>query len=235
MRAENPSLATPGTSAPRATPAGDRPVTAPDAVPRGVDGPAPTLDEARAACARVATRHYENFPVASFFLPPVERAALRAVYAFARAADDFADEPEHEGARLERLAEWERMLRRAFAGDAEHPIFVALGDAARRHALPIDPFLDLLEAFRMDARETQYTSWASLLGYCRLSANPVGRIVLRVFGQDDVETIALSDAVCTGLQLANHWQDLGIDTARGRPYVPRDALDPPRVTGGEPA
>jgi hydroxysqualene synthase len=217
MRAENSSLATPGrTAAQRATPARDRPQT---------------LHEAQAACARVATRHYENFPVASFFLPRAGRDALRAVYAFARAADDFADEPEHEGVRLERLAEWERLLRQAFAGETEHPVFVALGDAARRHALSIDPFLDLLEAFRMDARETQYANWESLLGYCRLSANPVGRIVLRVFGQDDPETVALSDAVCTGLQLANHWQDLGIDTGRGRHYVPREALERHGVTG----
>ena len=232
MRAENSSLATPGrTAAQPATPVGDRPGTAIDAVPRVFDIPAPVLDEARAACARVATRHYENFPVASIFLPPEERAVLRAVYAFARAADDFADEPEHEVVRLVRLAEWERLLRRAFAGDAEDPVFVALGDAVRRFALAIDPFLDLLQAFRMDARETQYPNWEALLGYCRLSANPVGRIVLRVFGQDDAETIALSDALCTGLQLANHWQDLGIDTARGRHYVPREALERHGVTG----
>jgi len=211
MRAEIPTLATAGAAAAPRTP---------EASP----APAASLADAHAACARVAAGHYENFPVASLLVPRAIRPAVRAVYAFARAADDFADEPGYEGVRLERLAEWERLLRRAFAGEAEHPVFVALADAVRRHALPIDPFLDLLAAFRMDAVGTRHPDWESLLGYCRLSANPVGRLVLHLFGHRDPATAALADAVCTGLQLANHWQDLGIDTARGRFYVPADAL-----------
>jgi len=211
MRAEIPTLATAGPAA------ATRPPEAPPA-------PAVSLAEARAACARVAARHYENFPVASILVPGAIRPAVRSVYAFARAADDFADEPGYEGVRLERLAEWEHLLKRAFAGEAEHPVFVALADAIRRHALSIEPFLDLLAAFRMDAVGTRHPDWDSLLGYCRLSANPVGRLVLHLFGHRDAATAALSDAFCTGLQLANHWQDLDIDTARGRFYVPAEVL-----------
>ena len=217
MRAETPFLATVG---PAATPG----------APQAPVAPAVSLEAARAACARVAARHYENFPVASLLVPAAIRPAVRAVYAFARAADDFADEPGHAGERLERLAEWDRLLKRAFAGEAEHPVFVALADAARRHALPLDPFLDLLAAFRMDAAGTRHPDWESLLGYCRLSANPVGRLVLHLFGERDPAIAALSDAVCSGLQLANHWQDLGIDAARGRFYVPAEALERHGVT-----
>jgi len=211
MRAEIPTLATAGPAA-----ATRSPEASPDT--------AVSLAEARAACARVTEGHYENFPVASVLVPRAIRPAVRTVYAFARAADDFADEPGYEGGRLERLAEWERQLRQAFAGEAEHPVFVSLADAARRHALPIEPFLDLLAAFRMDAVGTRHPDWESLMGYCRLSANPIGRLVLHLFGHRDAATAALSDAVCTGLQLANHWQDLGIDTARGRFYVPAEVL-----------
>lgn len=211
MRARNTTLATAGPAA------AARP---PEASP----APGVSLAEAHAACARVAARHYENFPVASLLIPRAVRPAVRSVYAFARAADDFADEPAYEGDRIERLDEWERLLRRAFAGEAEHPVFVALADAVGQHALPIEPFLDLLAAFRMDAAGTRYRDWESLMGYCRLSANPVGRLVLHLFGHRDPATAALSDAVCTGLQLANHWQDLGIDAGRRRFYVPADML-----------
>jgi len=191
-----------------------------------MDGPpsaAPCLREARAFCARLAREHYENFPVASRLLPARVRPAVQAIYAFARIADDFADEEAHEGRRLERLDEWERMLHDCFRGEAIHPVFVALREAVQTHDLPIQPFLDLLAAFRMDVARAPYADDASLLGYCRLSANPVGRLLLRLFGRDDEELARGSDRICTALQLANHWQDVSVDLARGRIYLPEDA------------
>jgi squalene synthase HpnC len=211
MRPESRSLAPAGVA-----PAGRLPAESQQA---GVSS-----SEARAAVARITTRHYENFPVASLLVPASIRPAVRAVYAFARGADDFADEPEHAGHRMARLEEWEGLLRGAFAGEATEPVFVALAEAAQRHALPIEPFLDLLAAFRMDAVETRYADWEGLVGYCRLSANPVGRIILHLFGRTSAELLPLSDSICTGLQLANHWQDLAVDAARGRFYVPAETL-----------
>lgn len=186
--------------------------------------PAPTPAEAEALCARIADRHYENFPVGSWLLPAAVRPAVRAVYAFARAADDYADEPEYEGRRLALLDSWERSLDAAFEGEARDPVFVALAAAVARHGLPKQPFLDLLAAFRRDATTPRTPDWASLLDYCRLSANPVGRIVLNLFGCTDEERLRLSDRFCTGLQLANHWQDLAIDARRGRFYAPSDLM-----------
>lgn len=181
-------------------------------------------DAAAAYCARLTRGHHENFPVASLFVPRPLRPAVRAIYAFARTADDFADEPEHEGARLPRLEAWERMLRRAFEGEAEHPIFVTLGAAARRHTLPLQPFLDLLAAFRLDVTKTRYRDFEDLRGYCRLSAEPVGRLMLHLFEKRDPVLLPLSDALCTGLQLANHWQDVAEDHGRGRIYVPVETM-----------
>ena len=175
---------------------------------------------AREHCARLTRRHYENFPVASWLLPRRSREAVQAIYAFARTADDFADEPEHEGHRLERLDTWEEMLRRCHRGDAEHPVFVALGSAIQRHGLPLQPFLDLLAAFRLDVTKTRHADFASLLDYCRLSANPIGRLVLHLFGRHEPELSPLSDALCSALQLTNHWQDVKTDLARGRIYLP---------------
>jgi squalene synthase HpnC len=189
----------------------------------GTPSAAPRLREARAFCARLARGHYENFPVASWLLPARVRPAVQAIYAFARIADDFADEEPHEGRRLERLDEWERMLRDCFRGEAIHPVFVALREAVQTHVLPIQPFLDLLAAFRMDVARTRYSDDASLLEYCRLSANPVGRLLLRLFGRDDEELARCSDRICTALQLANHWQDVSVDRARGQIYLPEDA------------
>jgi len=185
---------------------------------------APTPAEAEALCEGVATRHYENFPVGSWLLPRAVRPAVRAVYAFARAADDFADEPVFEGRRLALLEEWERSLHAAFDGEARHPVFVALAGAIRRHRLPRQPFLDLLAAFRRDAVTPRTPDWASLLDYCRLSADPIGRLVLHLFGVDDEARLRLSDRICTGLQLANHWQDLAIDARRGRFYAPAELM-----------
>src|SRR6185503_19751939 len=137
---------------------------------------------------------------------------------------DFADEPEHEGERLPRLDAWERMLRGAFEGRAEHPVFVALRQAVDRHGLPLAPFLDLLAAFRMDVTKASYADFAELREYCRLSADPVGRLMLHLFGDRRPELRPLSDSLCTGLQLANHWQDVREDRRRGRIYIPLEAM-----------
>ncbi len=183
-----------------------------------------TLDEAFAHCAGRVRAHYENFPV-GLLVPKDRRPYVHALYAFARAADDFADEPMYEGMRGAKLDEWERRLHEAYAGRAEDPIFLALGETVRRLGIPRDLLLDLLSAFRQDTVKSRYETWDELLEYCRLSANPVGRLVLLVFEQRDPSLPALSDAICTGLQLANHWQDLGLDLARGRLYVPRELRD----------
>jgi squalene synthase HpnC len=187
-------------------------------------GAAPSLRQARDFCARLAGEHYENFPVASWLLPGHLRPPVQAIYAFARIADDFADEEKHQGQRLKRLDEWERMLNDCFRGEAFHPVFVALRDAVRVFALPRQPFLDLLAAFRMDVERDRHADEASLSEYCRLSANPIGRLLLHLFGYDREDQARHSDAFCSALQLANHWQDVGIDLKKGRIYLPEDAL-----------
>jgi squalene synthase HpnC len=150
------------------------------------------------------------------------RPHIAAIYAFARTADDYADEPGMASdERLRRLDAWGEQLAAAGSGPAD-PVFVALGQTIRDRQLPISLFEDLLSAFKQDVTTTRYDSWASVLDYCRRSANPVGRLVLRVAGYDDARLDAQSDAVCTALQLANFWQDLGRDWAIGRLYVPGD-------------
>jgi hydroxysqualene synthase len=190
---------------------------------------------AYAACEHDASTHYENFPVASLLLPRRMRPHIAAVYAFARAADDFADEgsaPAEERHRL--LDGWVRRLHHAAhsaepgpapaAGEPANTteIFVAIGATIRAHRLPVALFEDLLSAFRQDVTTTRYQSWADLLDYCRRSANPVGRLVLRIAGHHDGALDEASDAVCTALQLTNFWQDLEIDAGRGRIYLPAD-------------
>ena len=177
---------------------------------------------AYAECCRLA-RHYENFPVASRLVPPDKRDALAAIYAFARYADDVADEPGVEG-RLEKLAAWRELLRACFAGQAEHPVFLALGDAARRYQLSFRNFDNLLRAFESDVRVNRHPDFASLLAYCTCSANPVGRLVLELFGERQPELFTLSDCICTALQLTNFWQDVAVDFARDRIYLPLDDL-----------
>ena len=188
------------------------------------------MARAYAECERRAREHYENFPVASRFLPKAMRPHIAAIYAFARTADDYADEPGiAKDERLRLLDAWARQLAAA-GSDREFrevgsgrpdPIFVALGQTIRECRLPVTLFEDLLSAFRQDVTTTRYDTWESVLDYCRRSANPVGRLVLRVGGYDDARLDAQSDAVCTALQLANFWQDLARDWAIGRLYVPR--------------
>lgn len=186
---------------------------------------------AYAYCERLAREHYENFPVASRLLPAPMRPHIAAVYAFARRADDFADEPGMDDAeRLRLLDGWERRLRGDSSVDVPEQlgaeqIFRALANTIRRCRLPLAPLTDLLSAFRQDVTTTRYRTWADLLDYCRRSANPVGRLVLRIAGHDDSALDAQSDALCTALQLTNFWQDLAIDWRRGRLYVPLEDRD----------
>jgi hydroxysqualene synthase len=194
-----------------------------------------TLAAAYAACEQDASSHYENFPVASLLLPRRMRPHIAAVYAFARAADDFADEGHRTpGERHALLDGWLRRLRHATASAGEGPppapgepanapaIFVALGATMRAHDLPASLFEDLVSAFRQDITTTRYASWDDVLDYCRRSANPVGRLVLRIAGYHDAALDAAADAVCTALQLTNFWQDLKIDFDRGRIYLPEE-------------
>lgn len=189
-----------------------------------------SLTAAYAACEQLAREHYENFPVASVLLPKRMRPAIAAIYAFARRADDFADEPGYADAeRLRLLDDWSKQLHECVdassrAGAAD-PAFLALGDTIRSYRLPLSLFDDLLSAFRQDVTVTRYRSWPDVLDYCRRSANPVGRLVLRVAGYDDEALDRASDAVCTALQLTNFWQDLARDWANGRLYVPLDDRD----------
>jgi squalene synthase HpnC len=182
-----------------------------------------SVDNAFAHCEARVKAHYENFPV-GLFVPRKKRRYVYALYAFARIADDFADEPIYEGVRQEKLDQWAALLHAAYRGEAEGPVFVALRETVRDLDVPKELLLDLLSAFRQDTEKNRYASWAELLDYCRRSANPVGRLVLLVFEQNDPELPPLSDAVCTGLQLANHWQDVAIDYARDRIYVPEDMM-----------
>ena len=187
-------------------------------------------------CERLAQAHYENFPVASRLLPPRMRPHIAAIYAFARRADDFADEPGLvDSERLRLLAAWGTRLDRGPTAECESRrtpdpepddlIFIALDNTIRTHSLPRSLFHDLLSAFRQDVATRRYSRWADVLDYCRRSANPVGRLVLRVAGYDDARLDAESDAVCTALQLTNFWQDLAIDWQRGRLYVPAEDLE----------
>ena len=187
-----------------------------------------TLDAAYAYCTRIARRHYENFPVGSWLLPRRLRRDLAAVYAFARGGDDLADEGAAAVA-LSALDAWEAKML-ACAGDptsTDDPVFLALGHTIARHELPVAPFRDLIAAFRRDARGETRTlaTYADVLEYCRCSANPVGRIVLGLFGHRDAERQARSDDICTALQLTNFWQDVRGDHARGRVYLPQEDLD----------
>jgi hydroxysqualene synthase len=183
-----------------------------------------SVDEAFAICEQRVRAHYENFPV-GLFVPRDKQPYVHALYAYARAADDFADEPAYEGMRAEKLDQWEARLHAAYEGRAEDPIFVALGETVRRLSIPKDLLLDLLSAFRQDTVKRRYETWDELLDYCRRSANPVGRLVLIVFGYRDPQLNLWSDAICSALQLANHWQDVAVDLRKDRIYIPREISD----------
>jgi squalene synthase HpnC len=187
-----------------------------------------STEQAFAACQRLATTHYENFSVVSWFLPRALRPHFSSVYAFCRHTDDLGDEgPAGPAERLARLDDWEADLLRCFvAGESpEHPYLVALRETIRRCDLPAEPFLRLIEANRMDQRASRYPTRADLLRYCEHSANPVGRLVLLLYGYRDDERQRLSDAICTALQLTNFWQDVASDYhERQRIYLPVDDM-----------
>ena len=178
------------------------------------------IEAAYAYCGRVARAHYENFTIASWLMPSAMRPHMHAIYAYARAADDFADE-ERDLAKLDQM---ERDLERAYDGHPRGPLFVALADTARRYDIPREPFLDLLRAFRTDIDFKGFETIDELLEYARYSANPVGQLVLFLFGYRDAQRRRLSDLICSGLQLANFWQDIALDLEKGRVYIPRADL-----------
>lgn len=190
----------------------------------------PELAGAYACCERLARSHYENFPVASRLLPARMRPHIAAIYAFARLADDMADEGDRlEADRIADLDAWDACLNAAALGavdrgEPQAEVFLALRHTIEECRLPVPLLHDLVSAFRQDVTVKRYASWDDLMDYCRRSANPVGRLVLRVAGYDRPELDAASDAVCTALQLTNFWQDLEIDWAKGRVYVPGSVL-----------
>ena len=183
-----------------------------------------TVERAYAYCEEFARAHTESYPVASRFVPPDVRPHLVALYAFARSADDFADEPEYEGRRTEALDRWEEALGRCCHGEADHPVFVALADTIEKRDLPIPPLEDMLTAFRMDLDVKRYATIAALRGYTARSAEPVGRLLLALFGYRDAELVRYADEMSTALQLTNFWQDVAGDAARDRIYIPADDL-----------
>jgi squalene synthase HpnC len=185
---------------------------------------APTLDEARAWCKQLAESHYENFHVATWFLPKALRPHFHAIYAYCRISDDLGDEVGDPSAALALLDLWGRELDGCYEGHARHPVFVALAETIRSCSIPKQPFADLLTAFRQDQVITRYGSMQEVLEYCRYSANPVGRLVLYACGYCDEERFRLSDATCSALQLANFWQDLRVDFAKDRVYLPQDDM-----------
>ncbi len=186
---------------------------------------APSLDEALAYCRHLAETHYENFHVATWFLPKPLRPHFHAIYAYCRISDDLGDEVGDSAAALALLDLWGRELDACYEGRARHPVFIALAETIRACSIPKEPFADLLVAFRQDQTVTRYETMQDLLGYCRYSANPVGRLVLYACGEVNEETreekFRLSDATCAALQLANFWQDVRVDFAKGRVYLPQ--------------
>jgi squalene synthase HpnC len=185
----------------------------------------PSLDESYHHCEQLAFSHYENFPVASRFIPRDKRKHVAAVYAFARIADDFADEPGLTPVnRLEKLQDWETLLSECYGGTPSNPVFVALGNTIRQFQIPHNLFQSLLDAFRSDVTVRRYESFEDVLAYCRNSANPVGRLVLLLFGYKNEEMMGWSDRICTALQLTNFWQDLSIDVEKDRIYIPLEDL-----------
>jgi len=187
----------------------------------------PSLEQAMLWCRQLATSHYENFHVTTFFLPKRLRPHFYSVYAFCRTSDDLGDEAGSRETATRLLAEWRRMLHECFARPelSRHPVYVALEPTIQACSLPIAPFDDLITAFEQDQVYTRHESLATLEEYSRYSANPVGRLVLLLSGYRDEELMRLSDEICTGLQLANFYQDVVTDWVdRGRRYLPADGM-----------
>jgi squalene synthase HpnC len=180
-----------------------------------------SAEGARAYCRRLAESHYENFTVVSWLFPRRLSQHLANVYAYCRWADDLADESDHGEQALALLDWWGNQLDAVYSGQASHPVFIALAETIQKFQLPKEPLADLLGAFRRDQMQTRYETLADLHTYCEKSANPVGRLVLHLGRSFSAENARLSDWICTGLQLANFWQDIERDFARGRIYIPQ--------------
>ncbi len=186
-----------------------------------------TLQHAYAHCLQLARNHYENFPVASILLPKSLRRPIAVIYAFARQADDLADEGDASPQqRLQALEHYGEQLQAIEHGQSvDDPVFIALADVIRQHQLPIQLFHDLLTAFKMDVNKTRYADFGELIQYCRHSANPIGRLLLHLSGNDDAQNLGYSDMICTSLQLINFLQDIRQDiTENDRIYLPQDEL-----------
>jgi phytoene synthase len=204
-----------------------------DTLHRAISGPLEergqwTLAAAFDYCERLARSHYENFPVGSVLVPKRLRKHFYSIYAFARVADDFADEAYGESytsrERLDLIDQWHFMLTESIAGRAMHPVFVALAQTKTEFDLPVALLEDLLSAFAQDVTVRRYGSFDQLLDYCRRSANPIGRLILLLFGYQDPQFHRWSDDICTALQLANHWQDVAVDLDKDRIYLPAEDL-----------
>jgi squalene synthase HpnC len=182
----------------------------------------PRPAQAQLYCARLARSHYENFTVASVLLPRQLLRHFHAVYAYCRWADDLADETRDADEALRLLHWWRQELLACYEGKARHPVFVALQETVRQFQIPPRPFLDLLVAFEQDQAVKRYGTFEELRGYCRYSANPVGHLVLYLSGVFDESRARFSDHICTALQLANFWQDVGRDLDIGRVYLPEE-------------
>jgi squalene synthase HpnC len=192
---------------------------------------APTLEEARTWCRNLAETHYENFHVASWFLPKRLRPHFHSVYAYCRVSDDLGDEVGDREQSIALLDQWSQELDACYAGRARHPVFVALAETIRACNIPKEPFADLLTAFKQDQTVRRFPDMEQVLAYCKYSANPVGRLVLYICGYTDAERFRLSDYTCTALQLANFWQDVASDyLQRDRIYLPADAMARHNVT-----
>jgi squalene synthase HpnC len=185
---------------------------------------APSLERAREYCRRLARTHYENFSIATWFLPKHLRQDFFNVYAYCRISDDLGDEVGDASASLALLDAWEAELNACYAGSPRHPVFVALSETVRKFDIPKHEFSDLLIAFRQDQTVTRFETFDDVLAYCHYSANPVGHLVLYLCGYRDAKRQQLSDYTCTALQLANFWQDVSVDYAKGRIYLPLEDL-----------
>lgn len=187
--------------------------------PRGMSAE----QEAFLYCEGIAKTHYENFPI-GWFIPKELRRFVYAVYAFARTADDFSDEESFEGRRIAELDRFEVRMDKAIGGSADEPLFIAIAETVAKTGLDPQLLKDLLTAFRQDVTKRRYQNYRELESYCVYSANPVGRIVLHLFGYRDDELLKLSDRICTGIQLVNHWQDIGVDLSKDRIYLPEEDM-----------
>ena len=183
-----------------------------------------SLADSRKYCERLAKSHYENFLVAGVFCPKPLRQHFYNVYAYCRISDDLGDEIGDTEKSLVLLNWWEDELNLMYRGEPRHPVFVALAETVEKFAIPPDPFRDLLTAFRQDQVTPRWATYDDLLGYCKNSANPVGRLVLYLCGYSDAERLALSDQTCTALQLANFWQDVSRDIDKNRIYIPLEDM-----------